>query len=133
VKGLELGFLSVGQYMDILKQIGIRIKEETVEPSGSAEVPEEDAEADDVDGDTAKAEAHLREQSKYGLTGGTWGCPECGYTLLNPLVSAELIICPKCGFEPNPEIKKKSYYDMLLGIIRRYKQDFPDEKLGEET
>jgi hypothetical protein len=119
--------------MDILKQLGVRIKEETVEPSGSAEVPEEDAETDDVDSDTANAEAQLKEQNKYGLTGGTWGCPKCGYTLLNPMVSSELIVCPKCGFQPHPEIKKKAYYDMLLGIINRYKEMFPEEKIGEET
>ena len=130
VKGLELGFLSVGQYMDILKQLGVRIKEETVEPSGSAEVPEEDAETDDVDADTAKAEAQLKEQ--HGLTGGVWACPKCGYTLLNSMVSPEFIICPKCGFEPHPEVKKKTFYDMLYRIITRYKKMFPEEKVGDE-
>jgi hypothetical protein len=35
-KGLELGFISQGQFMDIMKQIGVKIKEEKVEPSGSA-------------------------------------------------------------------------------------------------
>jgi rubredoxin len=79
----------------------------------------------------AESLARFREQSKYGLTGGTWGCPKCGYTLLNPMVSAELIVCPKCGFEPYPEVKKKTFYDMLYRIIARYKQEFPEEKIGE--
>ena len=127
VKGLELGFLSVGQYMDILKQIGIRIKEETVELSGSAEVPEEDAAIDDADMEAMVVQA---KDGTY-VKGDTWGCPKCGYVLLHPLVSVEFIICPKCGFEPYPEVKKKTFYDMLYRIIGKYKQMFPEEKIGE--
>jgi len=129
VKGLELGFLSVGQYMDILKQIGIRIKEETVELSGSAEVPEEDAAIDDADMEAMVVQA---KDGTY-VKGDTWGCPKCGYVLLHPLVSVEFIICPKCGFEPYPEVKKKTFYDMLYRIIGKYKEMFPEEKIGEET
>jgi len=124
---LELGFLSVGQYMDILKQLGIRIKEETVELSGSAEVPEEDAEADDVDADTAKAEAQLKEQ--HGLTGGVWACPKCGYTLLNSMVSPEFIICPKCGFEPHPEMLKTERFKILWSIISKWREINRDVEL----
>jgi hypothetical protein len=52
--------------------------------------------------------------------------------LLHPLVSVEFIICPKCGFEPHPEVKKKTFYDMLYRIITRYKKMFPEEKVGDE-
>jgi hypothetical protein len=61
VKALELGFLSSGQCFDIMKQMGIKIKEEKAEPSASAkpeqpaeeepteEPPEEEAEAKDIE------------------------------------------------------------------------------------
>jgi rubrerythrin len=117
--------------MDILKQLGVRIKEETVELSGSAEVPEEDAEADDVDADTEKAVQSRVKEDVMIVQGDSWGCPKCGYVLLHPLVSVEFIICPKCGFEPYPEVKKKTFYDMLYRIIGKYKQMFPEEKIGE--
>lgn len=35
-----------------------------------------------------------------------WYCPKCGYLLVNPGIGIEFIVCPKCGFEPHPEVKK---------------------------
>ncbi len=120
-KGLEVGYITQPQYYDILKQIGVTVKVEAAKPSGSAEVPEE----------PALAGERIREQSKYGLSGGTWACPKCGYTLLNAMVSPEFIVCPKCGFEPDPATKKTEYFRALLRIITKWQEINRESLAGE--
>lgn len=114
-KGIELGLVSPIQYADILKQIGIHLLEEASAPSGSAQVPSEEEPIEAV-------EPLIKEQ--HGLTGNTWGCPQCGYTLLNPFVSVEYIVCPRCGFEPYPQNDKSKYLEVLKSIIKKYNEEF---------
>lgn len=127
-KGLELGFIDQIQFDDIMKQIGIKLKPRTGKPSGSAQVPDEESAKEEEPQDEQPAEAVKPLVEQHPLHGNTWGCPQCGYTLLNPFVSAEFIVCPRCGFEPYPDKEKSKYIEVLKSIIKRYNEEF-----GEKT
>ena len=102
-----------------------------MEPSGSALPEEPVTEGEPVEEEPNEAIQSLIKE-EHGLTGNTWGCPECGYTLLNPLVSAEFIICPRCGFEPVSNSNKSKYVEVLKKIIRKYHEEFGKTEFSSE-
>ena len=64
---------------------------------------------------------HLHEQIQKDNS-GSWGCPQCGYVILNPMIAHNKIICPKCGYdnskEPDNKVAQALAQDFIALIQR---------------